>query len=68
VLDWQKSAKETTQLQSKQMTAIEREMLKTQWITEAEREKQAEEERKILGRERNLGLIQHNQQEKLLKE
>lgn len=50
------------------MTAVEREMLKTQWITEAEREKQAEEERKILGRERNLGLIQHNQQEKLLKE
>lgn len=28
----------------------------------------SEEERKILVRERNLGLIQHNQQEKLLRE
>jgi hypothetical protein len=43
-------------------------MLKTQWISEEEREKKIELERQILIRERNLGLIHHNQQEKLLRE
>ena len=61
VLDWQNSAKESKVLQQTQLTAIEREMLKTQWQAEAEREKKAEEERHILVRERNLGLISHNQ-------
>lgn len=68
VLDWQKQSKESNVQQSKQLTAIEREMLKTQWAAEENREKMSEEERKILVRERNLGLIQHNQQEKLLRE
>lgn len=43
-------------------------MLKGQWEIEAERENKAELERQVLIRERNLGLIQHNQQEKLLRE
>jgi len=43
-------------------------MLKHQWENEAEREKRIEAERHVLVRERNIGLIQHNQQEKLLRE
>jgi hypothetical protein len=43
-------------------------MLKTQWQREEDREKAIENERQILIRERNLGLIEHNQQEKLLRE
>lgn len=36
-------------------------MLKTQWQNEEAREKNIENERQVLIRERNLGLIQHNQ-------
>lgn len=68
VLDWQKATKEQTKDHDKQLTAKEREMLKTQWEAEAEREKRIEAERHVLVRERNIGLIQHNQQEKLLRE
>ena len=50
------------------MTAVEREMLRRQWALDQEREKQAERERQILNRERNLGLLKHNQQEKGLRE
>ena len=39
-------------------------MLKQQWAIDIEREKQAERERQILNRERNLGLLKHNEQEK----
>jgi hypothetical protein len=50
------------------LTAVEREMLRRQWALDQEREKQAERERQILNRERNLGLLKHNQQEKGLRE
>ena len=53
--------------QDKYLTQAEREMLKTQWTSDIEREKQAERERQILNRERNLGLLKHNEQEKTLK-
>ena len=43
-------------------------MLKDQWAVEEAREKKIEQERQTLVRERNLGLIEHNQQEKLLRE
>jgi hypothetical protein len=43
-------------------------MLRRQWALDQEREKQAERERQILNRERNLGLLKHNQQEKGLRE
>lgn len=43
-------------------------MLKEQWVAEADREKRIEQERNVLLRERNLALIEHNQQEKVLRE
>jgi hypothetical protein len=46
--------------QEKNLTAVEREMLKRQWTLDQERERQAERERQILNRERNLGLLKHN--------
>ena len=43
-------------------------MLKTQWAQEDERDKEAERQRFLLNRERNLALIQHNAQEKQVRE
>lgn len=43
-------------------------MLKQQWQAEEDKEKRIEQDRSILNRERNLALIEHNQQEKLLRE
>lgn len=68
VLDWQKSNKESTKDQDKVNVSKEREMLKQQWEVEADREKVIEQERHVLMRERNLALIEHNQQEKVLRE
>lgn len=41
-------------------------MLKTQWKTEEEREKESERQRLLLNRERNLELASHNATEKEL--
>ena len=68
VLDWQRATKEATKEQDKANLAQERSMLKEQWAVEEAREKKIEQERHVLLRERNLGLIEHNQQEKLLRE
>ena len=68
VLEWQKQAKETQRATEKQQVQVERAMLQTQWQNEEARERNIENERQVLIRERNLGLIQHNQQEKLLRE
>lgn len=68
VLDWQRASKEQSKEQDKQNLEAERKMLKEQWEIEADREKKIEQERHVLLRERNLGLIEHNQQEKLLRE
>lgn len=43
-------------------------MLKTQWAGEIEADKEAEKQRFILNRERNLELIAHNQAEKELRQ
>ena len=43
-------------------------MLKTQWANEIEQDKEAEKQRFILNRERNLELISHNQAEKELRQ
>ena len=43
-------------------------MLRTQWINEDDREKEAERQQFILNRERNMELIRHNAQEKELRE
>lgn len=57
-----------TRDQEKNLTAAEREMLKRQWAFDQEKERETERERQILNRERNLGLMKHNQQEKGLRE
>lgn len=43
-------------------------MLKTQWVNEDAREKEAERQQFILNRERNMELINHNAHEKALRE
>lgn len=43
-------------------------MLKQQWVVEDEKEKEAERQKFLLNRERNLELIKHNAQEKELRE
>jgi hypothetical protein len=68
VLDWQRATKESTKEADKANLGQERTMLKEQWSVEEAREKKIEQERHVLLRERNLGLIEHNQQEKLLRE
>lgn len=68
VLDWQKATKESVKESDKANLAVERTMLKEQWVSEADREKKIEAERHVLMRERNLALIEHNQQEKVLRE
>lgn len=52
----------------KQKTAIEQEMLKKQWAVEANADKEAERQKFILNRERNLELIQHNAAERELRQ
>ena len=68
VLDWQKNNKEAARDAEKQQVERERTMLKQQWRAEEDKEKRIEQDRSILNRERNLALIEHNQQEKLLRE
>lgn len=43
-------------------------MLQNQWRLEDEKEKEAEKQKFLLNRERNLELIQHNAQEKYIRE
>lgn len=43
-------------------------MLKNQWAIEDDREKDQERQKFLLNRERNLELIQHNAQEKQIRE
>lgn len=68
VLDWQKNNKEAAREADKHQVERERAMLKQQWQAEEDKEKRIEQDRNILNRERNLALIEHNQQEKLLRE
>ena len=68
VLDWQKNNKEAAREAEKNQVHQERAMLKQQWQAEEDKEKRIEQDRSILNRERNLALIEHNQQEKLLRE
>lgn len=43
-------------------------MLKNQWKSEEEYEKEMERQKFVLNRERNLELIRHNEAEKILRE
>ena len=60
VLEWQKQTRDFQRSSELQAIQAEREMLKTQWAIEDEKEKDAEKQKFLLNRERNLELIQHN--------
>lgn len=68
VLEWQKQTRDLQRNAELESIQREREMLKAQWQIEDEKEKDAERQKFLLNRERNLELIQHNAQEKQIRE
>lgn len=68
VLDWQKDTRGFMKAQEKNVVGQERNMLKDQWKSEEEYEKEMERQKFILNRERNLELIRHNEAEKVLRD
>ena len=68
VLDWQKDTRVQAKVQDRELTDIERQMLKEQWKREDEVEREMERQKQVLTVERNLELIRHNEAEKLLRE
>jgi hypothetical protein len=68
VLDWQKDTRVQAKVQDRELTDIERQMLKEQWKREDEVEREMERQKHVLTVERNLELIRHNEAEKLLRE
>jgi len=64
VLDWQKDTRTQAKTQERELTEMERNMLKEQWKREEEHEQELERQRQILNKERNLELIRHNEAEK----
>ena len=60
VLEWQKQTRDLQRNGEIELITKERDMLKNQWAIEDEREKDAERQKFLLNRERNLELIQHN--------
>lgn len=68
VLDYQRAVMETVKATETNLTKQEQEMLNQQWLVEAQKEKEAENQKFVLNRERNLELIRHNEQEKQLRD
>lgn len=68
ILDWQNASKVQLAHQEKAKTAVEQEMLKKQWAIEANADKEADRQKFILNRERNIELIQHNAAERELRQ
>lgn len=68
VLEWQKQTRDLQRNSELESIQREREMLKAQWQIEDEKEKDTERQKFLLNRERNLDLIQHNAQEKQIRE
>lgn len=68
VLEWQKQTRDLQRNAEVEAIQREREMLKQQWAIEDQNEKKSEHERFLLNRERNLELIQHNAQERHIRE
>lgn len=68
VLDWQKDTRTQAKQQERELTDMERNMLKDQWKREEDYEQELERQRQILTKERNLELIRHNEAEKILRE
>lgn len=68
ILSWQNHSKHMVSQQDAEKKAIEQEMLKKQWVIEANQDKEADRQKFILNRERNIELINHNQAERELKQ
>lgn len=68
VLEWQKQTRDHQRSAEVMAIQREREMLREQWAIEDARDKEAEHQKFLLNRERNLQLIQHNAQEKQIRE
>ena len=68
VLGWQKDTRTQVKHQERELTEVERAMLKEQWIREQEQEREMERQKLLLNKERNLELLRHNDAEKLLKD
>lgn len=67
ILTWQTDQRKTVQQIEAEKKKKEQEMLKTQWKAEEAADGEAERQRFILNRERNMELINHNANEKELK-
>ena len=68
ILTWQNDAKRTQAQQDVDKKLVEQAMLKKQWALEAESDKEADRQKFILNRERNLELINHNAAERELRQ
>ena len=68
ILTWQTETRQQENLVEKEKKLREQEMLKTQWAKEIESDKEAERQKFILNRERNLELINHNAAERELRQ
>ena len=68
ILSWQNHSKAMVSQQDAEKKAIEQTMLKKQWAIEHEQDKEAERQKFILNRERNIELINHNQAERELRQ
>ena len=64
ILDWQKSTRQQELEKNKDHMVKERSMLNKQWTIEQQQESDMENQKFILNRERNIELIQHNEQER----
>ena len=67
ILTWQNDQRAQANEVEKQKKMKEQEMLKTQWAREMEMDKEAERQKQVLNKERNLELIKHNEAERELR-
>lgn len=67
ILSWQAQAKVQVGQTTQQKQLVEQEMLKKQWAIEIESDKEADRQKFILNRERNIELINHNAAERELR-
>lgn len=67
ILNWQTNERQHATVGEADKKKREQEMLKTQWAKEIEADKEAERQKFVLNRERNLELIKHNAAERELR-
>lgn len=68
ILTWQTDSRQHEAQIDREKKLREQDMLKTQWAREIESDKEAERQKFILNRERNLELINHNAAERELRQ